>query len=105
MADTEQVRRLQDALHERNSKLLFLCGWLRGTADSLPETSAETARRLARECYALGAVPLETAGETFAGKSAPQEICGVEGSIPEKAQIAPITPIDSEMSLESRNDG
>jgi hypothetical protein len=47
------IKRLEDQLHERNDKLVYVTGWLRGTADILPEGSAEQARRLARECRAL----------------------------------------------------
>lgn len=43
-----------EPLDERNRKLMFLSGWLRVTADFLPEGSAQMARRLARECRAFG---------------------------------------------------
>jgi hypothetical protein len=54
----EQVVRLQDAVGERNMKLVYVCGWLRGIADLLPETSAASTRRLARECRELGTAAL-----------------------------------------------
>lgn len=55
MQAAERIQKLEAALIERNHKLSFLSGWLRVTADALPEASAETAYRLARECQFLGA--------------------------------------------------